>query len=239
MVEHSPGEGLLDSGRPDRLSALISNGFLARLPPDLAGELISSAPLIHYPPGSVSAPARDASWVAVVVSGMLRQYLPARDGRQVTIRYVRAGDLVGSPDTGGSWPRPEVEAVEPSDLLHLDTARIDRAILHAPELSSALADELTKSLVHAYRVLASTAFATVRSRVARDLLERAGGPEALWPGTRVRVTQQALADATGSVREVVARALRELRLQGVIQTNPSGVTILRLDELIAEAGSGP
>jgi len=54
----------------------------------------------------------------------------------------------------------------------------------------------------------------------------------------VRVTQQALADATGSVREVVARALRELRLQGVIESNPSGVTILRVEALVAEAGGG-
>ncbi len=53
----------------------------------------------------------------------------------------------------------------------------------------------------------------------------------------MRVTQQALADATGSVREVVARALRELRLLGVIETSVSGVTILRVDALISEASS--
>jgi len=37
---------------------------------------------------------------------------------------------------------------------------------------------------------------------------------------------------------VVARALRELRLQGVIESNPSGVTILRVEALVAEAGGG-
>jgi CRP/FNR family transcriptional regulator len=52
----------------------------------------------------------------------------------------------------------------------------------------------------------------------------------------VRVTHQALADATGSVREVVARALRDLRLNGVVQTDRSGITILKVDALIQEAG---
>jgi len=54
----------------------------------------------------------------------------------------------------------------------------------------------------------------------------------------LRVTQQALADATGSVREVVVRALRELRLLGVIETNGSLITILRVNRLIDEAGNG-
>jgi CRP/FNR family transcriptional regulator, cyclic AMP receptor protein len=239
MVRHLPEEGRFDDDPPDLLSALPANGFLARLPRELAAELINAAAVIHYPQGSVRAPTRDAPWAAVVVSGMLRQYLPARDGRQVTIRYVRTGDLVGSPDTGSSWTRPEIEAVEPSDLLHLDMARIERTALHAPELSAALAEEATSRLVQAWRVLASTAFATVRSRVARDLLERAGRTGVARSGDRVRVTQQALADATGSVREVVARALRELRLRGVIETNPTGVTILRVEALVAEAGGGP
>jgi CRP/FNR family transcriptional regulator, cyclic AMP receptor protein len=223
---------------PDPLSAVSDNGFLANLTTGLAAELIRSASLVHHRRGSALVPTHDAPWAAVVVSGMLRQYLPARGGRQVTIRYVRAGDLVGSMDTGGSRLGPEVVAVEPSDVLHLDVARIERAAWHTPEFSLALTSELTNRLVHVYRVLASTAFGTVRSRVARDLLERAGSAQATRPGARVWVTQQALADATGSVREVVARALRELRLLGVIETYGSRVTILRVDRLIDEAGTG-
>jgi CRP/FNR family transcriptional regulator len=238
IVRHLPEEGRFDGGPPDPLSAVANNGFLARLSPELAADLIATAPLVHYPQGSISAPSNDARWAAVVVSGMLRQYLPARDGRQVTIRYVRPGDLVGSPDTGSRQLRPEIEAVQPSDLLHLDIVRVERTALRAPELSAALAEEMLNRLVQVWRVLAGTAFAPVRSRVARDLLERAARAGVPQPGDQVRVTQQALADATGTVREVVSRALRELRLQGVIETSPSGVTILKVDRLIAEAGGG-
>jgi CRP/FNR family transcriptional regulator len=182
-----------------------------------------------------------------VVSGLLRQYLPSRDGRQITIRFTEAGDLVGNlirmelrAEAAGwgirPWLAAEVEAVEPSVLLHLDLPRLERTARLQPALAMAFAEELADMLRNSYRTLAATAFATVRSRLARDLLERAGRAEAPRPGARVRVTQQALADATGSVREVVARALRELRRRGVIETHQSGVTILDVRALIAEAG---
>jgi CRP/FNR family transcriptional regulator, cyclic AMP receptor protein len=226
------------SSLPNLLSALSDKGFLATITTDLAAELIGSGSLVHHRRGSGLVPKYDAPWAAVVVSGVLRLYLPAPGGRQVTIRYVRAGDLVGSMDTGSSQLRPEVEAIEPTAVLHLDVARIERPAWHKLEFSLALTSELTNRLVHVYRVLASTAFGTVRSRVARDLLERAGIEQAPRTVAQVRVTQQALADATGSVREVVARALRELRLLGVIESDGSRVTILRVDRLIDEASIG-
>jgi DNA-binding IscR family transcriptional regulator len=51
----------------------------------------------------------------------------------------------------------------------------------------------------------------------------------------VRVTVQELAEAIGSVREVVARTLRQLRMDGVIRTGPGGIVVLDLAELRREA----
>lgn len=218
------------------LAGLMGSGFLARLTPEIAGDLTSSAPVVHYPAGSVSTPTREVPWAAVVVRGMVRHYLPAGRGRQVTIRYGKPGDLVGSPTKGSQLVRAEVEAVESSDLLHLDVAHVERIALMVPGLALALVEELTDHLQHSYRVLASTAFATVKARVARDLLERAVRVDGPQSDTYLRVTQQALADATGSVREVVARALRDLRLEGAVETGQSGIRILELDALIREAG---
>jgi len=72
--------------------------------------------------------------------------------------------------------------------------------------------------------------------VARDIVERAtlsGPPRA---GVHLGVTHQALADATGSVREVVARTLGELSRQGIITTGGGGITILDPDALTKAAG---
>ena len=53
----------------------------------------------------------------------------------------------------------------------------------------------------------------------------------LVAGLHLAVTQQSLADATGSVREVVARALRELRQEGAVATADDGITVLDPDVL--------
>jgi CRP-like cAMP-binding protein len=50
------------------------------------------------------------------------------------------------------------------------------------------------------------------------------------------VTHQSLADATGSVREVVGRALAKLRDEGVIATGVGRVTILDPEALTRLAG---
>jgi CRP/FNR family transcriptional regulator len=80
------------------------------------------------------------------------------------------------------------------------------------------------------------AFASVRARVARDLYDRAVAQGEAHAGARLRVSHQDLADAIGSVRDVVARATRELRRQGIIETHPDGMTIVDLDRLLREGG---
>jgi len=234
-IQPSEAPQSLPADQADQMVAVHSSGFLGSLSPELADDLVRSAALVRYSAGKASTGARDAPWAAIVVSGVVREYVPTLDGRQVTIRYARAGDLVGSSPAGSTTVAIEIEAVETADLLHLDVARLDRSGRLEPELAIALVEELSNRLRRAYRTMAGNTFSTVRSRVARDLLERFGAGAPL-PGVQVRVTQQALADATGSVREVVTRALPELRVRGLIQTDQSWITILDLDGLIREAG---
>jgi CRP/FNR family cyclic AMP-dependent transcriptional regulator len=68
-------------------------------------------------------------------------------------------------------------------------------------------------------------------RVARHLLDLAaeGGPELVAP-----VSQQQLADAVGTVREVVVRVLRDLRRAGVIRTGRDRIVIVDPARLSAE-----
>ena len=50
------------------------------------------------------------------------------------------------------------------------------------------------------------------------------------------MSQQELADAAGSVREVVARVLRDLRVAGIVATMADSVVILDPARLYAESG---
>ena len=66
----------------------------------------------------------------------------------------------------------------------------------------------------------------MRQKVARHLLDLAASRPA--PGGRLTamVSQQDLANSVGSVREVVARTLKELRTERLVRTSPGRVEIL-------------
>lgn len=77
----------------------------------------------------------------------------------------------------------------------------------------------------------------MRQRVARHLLDLATATQTGRDLT-VTISQQELADAVGSVREVVVRVLRELREQGQIETRRNGIVLLDPQRLAAEAYPG-
>ena len=100
-------------------------------------------------------------------------------------------------------------------------------------MARAIIDELSERVVKFVAEIPGSAFSTVRQRVARHLLDLAS--EQRNGGRLVaRVSQQELADAVGSVREVVFRVLRELRSEGVIRTSREGIELLLPERLIDE-----
>ena len=106
-----------------RLSDIAGRGFLGRLSPDLAEEVLQSGRLASYPAGTVISSSREESGPALVVSGSLRYFLSAPDGRQLTIRYLLPGDLVGTAIAEQSNVASHIELLEPGVLLHLDRDR--------------------------------------------------------------------------------------------------------------------
>jgi biotin operon repressor len=87
----------------------------------------------------------------------------------------------------------------------------------------------------------------VRQRVARHLLDLASARVREQPASdhlggrelTVQVSQQELADAVGTVREVVVRVLRELRRDGVVRTERDRIVLLEPARLIQEQGVEP
>jgi CRP/FNR family transcriptional regulator, cyclic AMP receptor protein len=208
------------------LEAIADRDFLGRLTPDLIAELMQFGHEARYPAGTLLVAPGGGGGPAILVSGALRYFLIAPDGRQVTIRYIGPGGLVGTVVREESNNRSSVEVLTPSVLLHLDAEQVWTLSARRPEMAQALLNDAVSRMRAAYRALAARAFTTVRARVARDIVDRATIAGPLCSGMRLEVTHQALADAIGSVREVVARALGQLRREGVITSSRDGITIL-------------
>ena len=216
----------------------LAHSFLARLPSEVCDGLRAQGERADYPAGTTVYRAGSDPRAALVVRGLLRVFLTSPEGRQVTVRYARPGDVLGIAVLVGGPASTSVQAVEPSSVFRISARTLVAAAQRDPRVSWAIAEELNRRLYEVLEQTAVNAFGSVRQRVAAHLLDLASDRQRPRGRLVARVSQQELADAVGSVREVVARVLRDLRIAGVVATAADSVVILDAARLYAESG-GP
>jgi CRP/FNR family transcriptional regulator, cyclic AMP receptor protein len=223
---------------PDVQSA-VSLSHLRDLPADVLDDLLTGAVRVRISAASVfHREGEGAPHLELVVAGLVRAYVTAPDGRTMTVRYCRPGALLGmiSLFTPGFTMPGNVQALVDAELLALSPAVARRAAAHDIRVTRAFLREQSERAISFLYEVPGSAFATVRQRVARHLLDLAleSGPQLV-----VRVSQQQLAEAAGTVREVVVRVLRDLRTAGIVRTERDRIVIVDLGRLIAEQGWNP
>jgi len=203
--------------------------FLGSLSQDDRDRLMAGAVVRAFPGGSPIFSAADApDRVAIVLRGMARTYLVSNDGRRLTVRFVRPGAMIGSLTVGRA--AISVQAIVECTILELDRDELRALVTEDGRVGLALIGEITRRLEDTYVTLANNTFGSMRQRVARHLLDLA--TEATHTDRLVApVTQQALADGIGTVREVVARVLRDFRTEGFIATTDGRIEIIDLDAI--------
>lgn len=204
--------------------AASERAFLARIPADARRLLLDDARTIRADAAEAIFEATDQPRVGVLLVGRARRYIAAGDGRQVTTGYLRPGDLVGN----GALFRiglVAVGALSDCVVVEFQAGQFVR-LAHEDRLTREAFTEATTALVREGHVgLALTAFGTMRERVAHHLVALAADePIAVAPV--ITMTQQRLADCVGTVREVVARTLREFRAEGLVVTAGGRVEVL-------------
>src|SRR5262245_40505585 len=102
-----PRRGLAPVGVVD----LLRRGSWSSLPTSTIESLIGGGSVTEFPAGHTVYAEAEAEGLALVLRGLLRVYMHASDGRQVTVRYVRPGDLLGVPALVGGPAPVFVQAV--------------------------------------------------------------------------------------------------------------------------------
>jgi CRP/FNR family transcriptional regulator len=227
---------------PPIVRAAIEKSFLAELPPATLARLLDGAVLEEVSAGTTTYRAGGEPRPVLIVSGIFRSYFAGPEGRQVTVRYAREGDVLGIVAAHGGPAPLHVQALTDAQRLRLDIDTLRDIARHDADVAWAITGELTNTVYALWHELAATAFASVPQRVARHLLEiaareqAADGSKSGAPGKLVaHVSQQELADLAGSVREVVSRALRELRDEGIVRVTRTGIEVLDPALLTARA----
>jgi CRP/FNR family cyclic AMP-dependent transcriptional regulator len=213
--------------------AALRQSTLRGLSADRLEQIVEGSRWLDLPRGGHHHRVGDPAAAGIVVSGLLRVYISAPDGPQLTVRYARFGALLAIATTFSTFSNPaHTEALIPTRILLFDTDRLVALARRDVVVANALLVEASNRSVSFMSEVAGTYFPTMRQRVVRHLLDiAAGGDE---PDLIARVSQQDLAAAVGSLREVVVRILRDLREDGLIDTRRNEIHILEPARLHAE-----
>jgi CRP-like cAMP-binding protein len=242
------GTGVLRAfGEP--FASAWDESLLRSLPPHVTEALLDGASQTIVPAGDVfyrGAEHVELAIVALIVDGLVRTHIRAPGGRQITIRYAWPGDVIGVPALvlagvdGERWKlygghRLHAEALRDTVLLKLAPARVLELAQTEASVACALATCLAQLQVATEQMLEDGLFRSVRARVARHLLDLAvcrDGVLVVVEGNRE------IADAIGSVREVVSRTLVRMREEGVVDRREGETVLLDAAALHAIAATG-
>lgn len=217
---------------PESVDRAASMGVLAKLNAEQRSLLLSSGHLSDAAAGQLLYSAEDRpQFVGLILEGFLRVFIAgANSGRESTIRYVRPGDLLGVVAALSGPSATFVQTLRDSRIWLVDGAALRRDAQTDMQIAWLIAEECAQRVAALVNEIAGSAFASVRQRIAHHLLHMAQGRSS-EPYLVARITQTALANAAGTVREVSVRELRALRAEGLIRPGREGIAILDPDGL--------
>lgn len=206
---------------------MIDTKLLASLEPfrevdaSVVDALCARGRTVSYAPGEVIflAGSEPRGWF-VVLDGLVRVVQGSGD-RQHVVHSERAGGTLGEVPLFTGEPHPATAiAAEPTRCAHFDRKSLEAAIGACPEIAFVMMRRLalrTHALVHR---LNERSARSVRARLVEFLLERS--EQSTRSIFSTGMTQQALAEELGTVREVVSREVRRLVADGLIVSHGGG-----------------
>lgn len=197
---------------------------MARLPAEVLTRLLDGQTVVRAAAGGILYRPGEAAGLHLVVEGLIRISMTSEEGRQVTVRYARRGDVLGVPVTVSGSAPVYAQAVTDSVVVTTRPGLLPQLGQRDPRVGLWMAEELAERIGGLLQELAMNTFWPVRRRLARHLLDLAANAQQ-GETLLVQASHQELADHVGTVREVVGRTLRSLQAAGYITTDPDGIRV--------------
>lgn len=219
--------------------------FLDALPREDRRALLALGTPRAYAPGETVVRESDTStFVLVILSGWSVVSIATERGTRLILALRGAGEVVGDQAAVDRHPRSAtVTALGPLSGVVLPGERFRGFLAARPVATQLIMGQLSSRLRSADGERRRLATETVLQRLAArlvELVERTGRPT---PEGGVVVNlplpQHDLASAIGATRESLAKALRLLRDQGLVETGPRRLVVTDLDVLRLLAAGGP
>jgi CRP-like cAMP-binding protein len=171
----------------------------------------------------------------MIITGKLKVVRQSRDGDEMILAVLSAGDFCGEMALLDGLPRSaDAVAVEETQLYGLNRKDFLAYVMNNETAVKAILAALSRRLRRADDFLEDVFFLNVASRLAKKLIELAGSNgyrEEENGAIKLSVTQKDLAGMIGATRESVNKELRTLREKNLISLSGNNIMILDLETL--------
>lgn len=220
------------------LEVLSASEWLKGYSGALAQQLVTEGRLARLNVGEwAQAEGDDRSGLFVVIDGSLHSFCAAPGGRAVMIGVVGAGAVLGHATRYSGGPRlVTAVCVEPSLLLEVSEASLERVALQFPEVWRAIAGFAYANTRRALQMAAEVISLKPRQRIAARLLAAIEGGS-LGGTPTLRVSQELLGEMLGLTRKTINSHLSNFANDGLIRLGYGKIELLKIEDLIIISNS--
>ena len=209
-----------------RINTLRQNLYFNDIADSLMQDVAAHTQLREYQRGDVLMWEGDpCAGLHIMEQGSAKIYRLSPQGRQYIVRVLQEGDTFAEvPAFDGGMNPVNVEALETCRVWVIDSEKLRALVLAHPTFAQKVLANFGEMLRGMVRMVSEMAFYQVTHRLARLIVEIEGQRGPHW-------TQEQLAARLGTVREVVARSLKELERSGAIRIEERRIQIADPDVL--------
>ncbi len=184
---------------------------------------------------TIFSPAEHPEYVYLLEEGVVRLLTVSPNGQELTLEYVRPGDLFGTVSVmTGSAREVFAQATTAAKILRIPKTAFLKAVRAADSVLHEVTKQMGQRLIRARSRMEDLVFRDVRSRLARILLslaEEHGRETDRGLALGLPLTQAEIATLIGSTRQSVSTFLREMKSRRLVEhrgrelviTNPRGL----------------
>lgn len=211
----------IETNEKQRIKVLRGNEYFDDLPETMLKDIAGHMHLREYQRGDVLFWEGDpCDGLFIVDQGSAKIFRLSPQGRQYIVRILQEGDTFAEVPAFDEGTNPvNVEALETSRFWVINSQKLHELVMAHPTFAQKVLVNFGRMLRGMVRMVSEMAFYQVTHRLARLIAEMPQDKSAPhW-------TQEQLAARLGTVREVVARSMKELERCGAIRVEDRRIHI--------------
>lgn len=204
--------------------------FIAKFSPAAQKDFLSLATASSYPANYVLFSEKEAPrGVYMVVEGEVKLSINSSEGRRLSLRIARKGEILGLTATlSGSPYEVTAETLYPAKIAPIARREFLGFMMRHPEAYQTVSEELTREFTLACEQLRTVGLsASAPEKLARLLLEWSENGQTVESGSKIRfsLTHEEIGEFIGASRETVTRTLTSFKNRHLVSFHGSTLTI--------------